>query len=136
MENTEERKITIIEGPTPTFEPANEDWLLGQVEGPSLSRLAFTQVRALNGPELINRCYRAWHAREPIHLEFRDPSGLIRRVPIVAARHLATDEGDVLQLWVYTDEPDIIVEYSYYDEEEDDEDEDASDGDWLTFDEG
>ena len=130
MENTDERKITIIEGPTPTFEAINEDWVLGQVEGPTLARLAFTQVRALNGPELINRCYRAWHAREPIHLEFRDPSGLIRRVPIVAARHHPTDEGDVLMLWVYTQDPDIVVEYGYYEDEDDEEDED-----WLSPDE-
>ncbi len=135
MENTEERKITIIEGPTPTFEPVTEDWLLAQVEGPNLSRLAFTQVRALNGAELLNRCYRAWHDREPIHLEFRDPSGLIRRVPIVAARHLPTPEGDVLHLWVSFDETDIIVEYSYGDEADDEEDEDGFDADWLGFDE-
>ncbi len=130
MENTDERKITIIEGPTPTFEAINEDWALGLVEGPMLTRLAFTQVRALNGPELVNRCYRAWHAREPIHLEFRDPSGLIRRVPIVAARHYPTDEGDVLMLWVYTEDPDIVVEYGYYEDEDDQDDED-----WLNPDE-
>ncbi len=124
----DERKITIIEGPTPTFEATGEDWALGLVEGPYLSRLAVTQVRALNGPELINRCYRAWRERQPIHLEFRDPSGLIRRVPIAAARYIPTEEGDVLQLWVYTDDPDLVVEY-YYDEDDEDDD-------WLAPDEG
>ncbi len=126
MGNTEERKITIIEGPTPTFEAVSEDWVLSQAEGPMLTRTAYTQVRALNGPELLNRCYRAWHAHEPIYLEFRDPSGLIRRVPILAARYYPTEEGDVLQLWVYTEDPDIVVEYGYADEDDED------DEDWLT----
>ena len=120
----EERKITIIEGPPPTFEIAADDWTLSLVEGPSLSQIAVTRVRALNGPALVERCYRAWRQREPIHLEFRAPDGLIQRVPIVAAHYSQVDDADVLRLWVAIDNTDIEVEYEFVD----DEDEDDGDG--------
>jgi len=100
----EERKITIIEGPTPEFEAVQEDlaaFLAGIQEGPSpQAYIALTRVRALNGPALVERCHRAWRAQESIYLEFRTPLGLVEQVPIVAVRHVPTDEGDMLMLWV------------------------------------
>ncbi len=100
----QERKITIIEGPTPEFEAVQDDMaglLLGVLEGPTpQSNLALTRVRALNGPALVERCYRTWRARETMYLEFRTPIGLVQRVPIVAVRYVPTEEGDVLLLWV------------------------------------
>jgi hypothetical protein len=100
----EERKITIIEGPTPEFEAVQEeaaDFLAGVLEGPSpQSYIALTRVRALNGPALVERCHRAWRERESIYLEFRTPVGLVQQVPIVAVRYIPTEEGDVLMLWV------------------------------------
>ena len=112
----DERKITIIEGPPPTFQAAADDWAFALVEGPSLSQIAVTEVRALNGPALIERCYRAWRKREPIHLEFRRPDGLVQEVPIVAAHYAQMDEADVLRLWVAVDNPDIQVTYDFVDE--------------------
>jgi len=123
----EERKITIIEGPPPTFEMAMDEWALGLVEGPSLSRIAVTQVRALNGPALVERCYRAWKQQEPIHLEFRTSEGLIQRLPIVAAHYSQIDDADVLRLWVATNDPDVLVEYEFVDEVADEDDEAATD---------
>ncbi len=101
----EERKITIIEGPTPEFEPVQEDaadYWAGALEGPSpQSYIAVTRVRAFNGPALVERCYRAWRKRrEGMYFEFRTPLGLVQRVPIVAVRYVPTEEGDVLLLWV------------------------------------
>ncbi len=119
----DERKITIIEGPPPTFEVAMDEWALGLVEGPSLSRIAVTQVRALNGPALVERCYRAWRQQEPIHLEFRTPEGLIQRLPIVAAHYSQIDDADVLRLWVAANDPDVLVEYEFVDEMPGDESE-------------
>jgi len=116
----EERKITIIEGPPPTFEAAMEDWTLSLVEGPSPQQIAVTRVRALNGPALVERCYRAWRQREPIHLEFRGEDGLVRRVPIVAAHYSQIDDADMLRLWVAVDNPDIQVDYEFVDEDEED----------------
>jgi len=118
----EERKITIIEGPPPTFESAIDEWAMAMVEGPSLKKIAVTRVRALNGPALVERCYRAWKQREPIHLEFRSADGLIRRVPIVAAHYSQIDDADVLRLWVAVDNPDIEVDYEFVDDDPADED--------------
>ena len=122
----DERKITIIEGPPPTFEFSQEDWAYGMVEGPSLPKIAVTQVRALNGPSLVERCYRAWKAREPIHLEFRNSFGEIQRLPIVAAHYGRLDDTDVLRLWVSVNDPEIEITYEVGDEAEDFED-DADD---------
>ncbi|NPA06864.1 MAG: hypothetical protein GXO54_05600 [Chloroflexi bacterium] len=100
----EERKITIIEGPTPVFEPVQQpmgELFWGILEGPPRrALLARTRVRALNGPALVERCHRAWRAKDAIYLEFRTPLGLVQRVPIAAVRYEPTDEGDVLTLWV------------------------------------
>ncbi len=120
----DERKITIIEGPPPTFEVAMDEWVFSVVEGPRPPRIAVTQVRALNGPALIERCYRAWRQREPIHLEFRGADGLIQRVPIVAAHYSQIDDADVLRLWVMVEDPDMEVSYEFIDEDAEDTPED------------
>jgi len=121
----DERKITIIEGPPPTFEFSQEDWAYGMIEGPSLPKIAVTQVRALNGPSLVERCYRAWKAREPIHLEFRNSVGEIQRLPIVAAHYGRLDDTDVLRLWVSVNDPEIEISYEFEEAEEDEEEEDT-----------
>ena len=95
-----EDKITIIEGPPPTFEAVSDGWVLGLTEGPTLSEIALTRVRTFNGPALVERCHRAWRHQQPIYLEFRAQDGLPQQAPIVAARHLQTDDGDMLLLWV------------------------------------
>jgi len=101
-----------------------DDWTLSLVEGPSLQQIAVTRVRALNGPALVERCYRAWRQREPIHLEFRSADGLIRRVPIVAAHYSQIDDADMLRLWVAVDNPDIQVDYEFVDADEEPADDD------------
>ncbi|NPA92195.1 MAG: hypothetical protein GXO56_00770 [Chloroflexi bacterium] len=128
----DERKITIIEGPPPTFEVAMDEWVFSLVESPRPPRIAVTQVRALNGPALIERCYRAWRQREPIHLEFRGMDGLIQRVPIVAAHYSQIDDADVLRLWVMVDDPDLEVSYEFVDEDAEDgpSDDDLTDALW------
>ena len=66
-----EEKITIIEGPSPTFEAVSEDWVMGLNESPTLADVALTRLRTFNGPSLVERCYRAWTNQETIRLEFR-----------------------------------------------------------------
>lgn len=56
-----ENKITIIEGPPPTFEAIDDGWALGLNEGPFLYDLAMTRLRTFNGPALVERCHRAWN---------------------------------------------------------------------------
>jgi hypothetical protein len=95
-----EDKITIIEGPPPTFEDIQDGWALGLNESPFLHDLALTRLRTFNGPALVERCHRAWRNQSTIHLHYRNDLGLEERVPIVAARTMDSADGNVLLLWV------------------------------------
>ena len=111
-------KITIIEGPPPVFEPAQDGWALGLGEGPRLPLTLLTRLRTFNGPALVERCYRRWRANQPIHLHYRNDLGLEEQAPIVAARSVATDDGHVLLLWVQLDPQKVRLELDSGDEED------------------
>lgn len=117
-----DEKITIIEGPPPTFEAVGDGWILGLNESPNLYSIALTRLRTFNGPALIERCNRAWRKKNTINLEFRGLDGLEDHAPIVAARTLEVDDGQMLFLWVR-------LEY-----EEDGEEADLDDDDANSFD--
>jgi hypothetical protein len=119
-----DEKITIIEGPPPTFEAANESWVLGLNESPKLAEMAITRLRTFNGPALVERCYRAWRDHQSIQLEFRTPEGLERMAPIVAARTLEVDDGQMLLLWVRLDADEVELELGYEDDAGDESDDD------------
>jgi len=119
-----DEKITIIEGPPPTFEAANEGWVLGLNESPKLAEMAITRLRTFNGPALVERCYRAWRDHQAIQLEFRTPEGLDRMAPIVAARTIEVDEGQMLLLWVRLDAEEVELELGYEDDAGDESDDD------------
>ena len=112
-------KITIIEGPTPTFEEVNDGWVMGLSESLNLGEFVVTRLRTFNGPALVERCHRAWHHQQPIHLEYRDADGLQEQAPIVAARHVETDEGHLLILWVRMVDEGIELQFGYDDDSED-----------------
>jgi len=112
-------KITIIEGPPPTFEEVNEGWVLGLNESPTLGSVSVTRLRTFNGPALVERCHRAWRNQQPIHLEFRSVEGLDHHAPIVAARWIETTEGQVLLLWVRQVNEDAQLELGYEDDDAD-----------------
>ena len=102
-----ENRITIIEGPTPNFESVETDfilgvngWTAGLNEGPYLYDTARTTLRTFNGQALLERCHKAWTKNIPMYLEYRDPIGLKKEVPIVAARAIDSENGDMLVLWV------------------------------------
>jgi hypothetical protein len=116
---SEPEKITIIEGPPPTFEIVGDPWLLGLVEGPLPSRVAVCRVRTANGPALVERCYRAWRDRHPIYLEYRSEDGLTEEAPIAAVRFLEASDGHMLLLWVRLEEGDIEIEFEFDDDEDD-----------------
>lgn len=109
----EEEKITIIEGPPPVFESVPDAWPMGLNESPTLSSVVLTRLRTFNGPKLVERCYRAWRDQHTIHLEFRAPDGLPHKAPIVAARHLEIEDGQVLLLWVRLIEDEMRLELGY-----------------------
>jgi hypothetical protein len=58
---------------------------------------------------LIERCNKAWRHQSTINLEYRSVDGLESYAPILAARALELDEGQMLLLWVRQefDEADI-----------------------------
>jgi hypothetical protein len=122
-----EDKITIIEGPPPTFEEVEESWALGLNESPYLADIAVTRLRTFNGPALVERCHRAWRNQQSIHLEYRESDGLEQRAPIVAARYVETDDGDMLILWVRITNEDAEIELDY---EDDNDEEDELDSDY------
>ena len=114
-----DEKITIIEGPPPTFEAVAEGWAYGLIESPTLSDVVVTRLRTFNGPALVERCYRAWRQQQTVYLEFRTSDGLESRAPIVAARSLETDDGQLLLLYVRLASDDIEVELDFEDDDED-----------------
>ncbi len=122
-----ENKITIIEGPPPTFEAVQEGWVLGLNETSNLAEIAVTQLRTFNGPALVERCHRAWRNRQNIRLEFRLADGLEREVPIVAARFVEKDEGQLLILWVRLEDQEIELELDFEDDFGDSDEEDDPD---------
>jgi len=102
-----ETKITIIEGPPPVFEPVQDGWALSLSEGPGSLVNAVTRLRTFNGSELVERCYRAWRNHLPMHLRYRNETGLEQEAPIQAARTVDSGDGDILLLWVYLD-PEVV----------------------------
>lgn len=105
-----DNRITIIEGPTPNFDSVETDfilgingWTAGLSEGPYLFDTARTTLRTFNGEALLKRCHNAWAHQTTMFLEYRDTIGMKKEVPIVAARTIDSDEGDLLVLWVRKD---------------------------------
>jgi hypothetical protein len=115
-------RITIIEGPTPIFEPVQDGWALGLNETRQFSITALTRLRTFNGPALVERCYRRWRKNEPINLHYRDEVGLEASAPILAARMVNTDEGQVLLLWLHVERDDMELEIDTSDDDSADDD--------------
>ena len=110
---TETRKITIIEGPPPTFELTRDPWLLGLTECPVPTRVVLCRVRTFNGPDLVERCYQAWRDAQSINLEYRSQEGLTQQAPIVAVRWVEQSEGHVLFLWLRLKDDEIEIEVDF-----------------------
>jgi len=119
-----EDKITIIEGPPPTFELASEGWVLSLSESQSLSNMVVTRLRTFNGPGLVERCHKAWRSQHPIYLEYRTSDGLNRQAPILAARTMSVEEGHLLILWLRLTDEEVELELGYDDEAGDENEDD------------
>ncbi len=130
----EPEKITIIEGPPPTFELVSDPWQFGLIEGPLPSQVAVCRVRTSNGPALVERCHRAWRHGQTIYLEYRSGDGLTEQAPITAVRWIDAPEGHILLLWVRLEEPEIEIEFEFDDDIEDyqdfEDDEGEGEDDW------
>jgi hypothetical protein len=119
-----EDKITIIEGPPPTFEEITDGWALGLSEGTQIGDIAVTRLRTFNGPALVERCYRAWRNQQTINLEYRTSDGLQNEAPIVAARFVDMEDGQLLILWVRLIDDQIELELGYEDDSGEESDDD------------
>jgi len=95
-----EELITIIEGPTPEFQPARESWAWSLIEGARPLTLAMCQTRTIKGEKMLERCRRAWREGRPVRLDYRRMDGLRKQVDILAARYETVEGVDVLYLWV------------------------------------
>ena len=113
-----DNKITVIEGPPPNFELVDDGWVAGLSEGPYLYDLMLTRLRTFNGSALVERCYRTWNKKSTMYFHYRDDLGIEQQDPIMAARTVETDEGDILLLWVRRDPEDIEIEYDADDDVE------------------
>jgi hypothetical protein len=118
-----DEKITIIEGPPPTFESIPDLWVHGLAEGMTQNDMVVTHLRTFNGPTLVERCHRAWRNLKNINLEYRTPEGLQTEAPIVAARNVTTEEGDMLMLWLRLANNAVELEIGYDDDFGDEDDE-------------
>ncbi len=115
-----ENEITIIEGPSPIFEPVQENWALSLTESSSPQVNALTKLRTFNGPKLVERCYRTWRSHHTMYLHYKNELGLEQKTPIQAAHTVDTDDGHVLHLWVYLDP--TVVEFEFYRDDNNDDD--------------
>ena len=119
-----DEKITIIEGPPPAFEAIPDLWVHGLTDGMTQTDIVVTHLRTYNGPTLVERCHRAWRNQKNITLEYRTLEGLPAEVPIVAARNMKTEEGDMLMLWLRLTDDGVGLEIGYEDDFDDDFDDD------------
>ena len=103
---SESAKITVVDGPTPEFEPNSEPWILAMSEGPEISFTSRCLLRTFNGKDLLNRCRTAWQQGRAAYLEFTNLSGIPEEALILAARLAEVEEGEVLNLWLRLDKCD------------------------------
>ncbi|TMC53279.1 MAG: hypothetical protein E6J26_08810 [Chloroflexi bacterium] len=113
--------ISIIEGPPPQFQFADETSLLALQESTLPHELARCDTRTFNGPKLVKRCRDAWKDKRVVMLEYKDMDGLKQRVEICGIRFEDMDDGTLLQLWVRLP---VELQFISIDDESADEDED------------
>lgn len=119
-----DNKITIIEGPTPTFEAVSANWADSICETPEPGCIMMTNLRTMNGPGLLERCHHTWSQCDTMYLHYRNTIGLEEKIPIIAAESLDTEDGQKLILWVVMPPANRGHVYIQPDDDFDDEDED------------
>ena len=118
-----DNKITIIEGPTPTFENVNANWVESICETAEPGCIMVTNLRTMNGAGLLERCHHTWSQHDTMYLHYRNTLGLEERIPIIAAETHDTEEGQKLTLWVLMPAEAKGNVYIQSDDDDDDEDE-------------
>ncbi len=119
-----DNKITIIEGPTPTFENVSANWADSICETPEPGCIMMTNLRTMNGKGLLERCHHTWSQCDTMYLHYRNTIGLEERIPIIAAESLETEEGQKLILWVVmppANRGHVYIQPDDFDEDDEDE---------------
>lgn len=122
--------ISIIEGPTPEFQPTPQRWLQSIHEGPDDRAIAMCQLRTGTGSDIMERCQNAWRENRPVKLDFPDEIRARQQVDVIAMRLQEIEEGQMLLLWVTL--PYEIIETDDLDDFDDFDDDDLDD---INFDE-
>ncbi len=118
-----DNKITIVEGPTPTFEGVNANWVESICETPDPECVMVTNLRTMNGEALMERCHYTWSQCDTMYLHYRNTIGLEERVPIIAAEVVDTEEGQKLVLWVImppANRRHVYIQTDDYDDDDED----------------
>lgn len=118
---TEPELISIIEGPTPEFQPTPQRWLQSIHEGPLDKAVAMCRLRTMNGENIMERCHRAWKEGRSVKLDYPDEMRMRQQADVVAMQLAEVDEGKMLLLWVSLN---YEVEYEEIDEDDIDVDDD------------
>jgi hypothetical protein len=121
MAVTEPELISIIEGPTPEFQPTPQRWLQSIHEGPDDRAVAMCRLRTMSGEDIMERCYRAWDEGRSVKLDYPDELRMRQQADVVAMRLTEVDEGKMLLLWVSLD---YEIEYEEVDDDDFDDEED------------
>ena len=100
MTEPEPEYITIVEGPTPEFQETPEMGIFSVLEGPTDCMTVFTELRTLNGEDIVARCQKAWREGRPVKLDFPDEMRLRQEVEVLGLRLKQVDQYTVLQVWV------------------------------------
>lgn len=117
MASNEPELITIIEGPTPDFQPTSQRWLQSIYEGPEDRATALCQLRTMNGEDIMERCQNAWSEGRHVQLDFPDQLRMRQQLDVVAMRLQEKEDGMVLLLWVSL--PSDLEEEEAMDEDDD-----------------
>lgn len=121
MKITEPELISIIEGPTPEFQPTPQRWLQSIHEGPQDKALAMCRLRTMSGEDIMERCQLAWKEGRPVKLDYPDEMRMRQQAGVVAMQLAEVEEGKMLVLWVSLD---YEVEFEEIDEDDFGEDDD------------
>ena len=122
---TEPELISIIEGPTPEFQPTPERWLQSIHEGPADKAVAVCRLRTMSGEDIMERCHLAWDEGRPVKLDYPDELRMRQQADVIAMRLTEVDEGKMLVLYVSLD---YEVEFQEVDDDDNDFDDEEDDG--------
>ena len=118
MIESEPELITIIEGPTPDFQPSPYLWLQSVMEGFEDAEINMCEMRTFNADSILERCRTAWNEGRPVKLDYPDRIRMRKQADVVALKLYDGEEGPLLIVWVR--QPFSELREEGIDDEEDD----------------